>query len=529
MEHPMRASLSINHLSFTWPDGSTVLDGLDLSVGPGRHGLVGLNGCGKSTLLRLAAGDLTPQDGSVVVDGGLGYLPQDPGLDPTRTVADVLGVSATLEALERVESGDVRQDDLDLLADGDGWDVAERTAAELARLGLGRVGLDRPIGTASGGELVLLSLVALLLRRPAVLLLDEPTNNLDRAARERLIDVVTSWRGTLLVVSHDRELLNAVDDIAELRDGQVTWYGGTYDDYEAAVAVEQEAARRAVRNAESDLRAQKRDLVESQTKLAHRRKMGEKAWAEKRMPKIAMGNYKRRAEVSAGRLTGLHEDRLDAAGRQLDEAGARVRDDREVRIDLPGTVVPPGRVVLVAEGLRAAHGQAVLDLDVRGPERIGLTGPNGSGKTSLLRTVVGLADPAAGSVAVSVPARYLPQRMDVLDDGLTVAENIAQIAPQATETERRSRLARFLFRGRAADQLASTLSGGERLRATLACLLLAEPAPQLLMLDEPTNNLDLPSIRHLVEALRSYRGALIVVSHDERFLDDVGLTRRIEV
>jgi ATPase subunit of ABC transporter with duplicated ATPase domains len=529
MEHPMRASLSIHHLSFTWPDGSTVLDGLDLSIGPGRHGLVGLNGSGKSTLLRLAAGDLTPHDGSVVVDGGLGYLPQDPGVDPTRTVADVLGVAATLEALARVESGDVRQDDLDLLTDRDGWDVAERTAAELSRLGLGHVGLDRPVGTASGGELVLLSLAALLLRRPAVLLLDEPTNNLDARARGRLVDVVAGWRGTLVVVSHDRELLNAMDDIAELRGGRVTWYGGGYDDYEAAVAVEQDAAARAVRAAESDLRAQKRDLVESQTKLARRRRTGEKAWAEKRMPKIAMGNYKRRAEVSAGRLTGLHEDRLEAATDQLDAAEARLRDDREVRIDLPGTSVPPGRTVLVAEGLTPPHGRAVLDLDVRGPERIGLTGPNGSGKTSLLRTIAGRLQPVAGTVTVSVPARYLPQRMDVLDDTLTVAENIARIAPDATETERRSRLARFLFRGRAADQPASTLSGGERLRATLACLLLAEPAPQLLMLDEPTNNLDLPSIRHLVEALRSYEGALVVVSHDERFLDDVGLTRRIEV
>jgi ATPase subunit of ABC transporter with duplicated ATPase domains len=524
----MRASLSINHATFAWPDGSIVVDGLDLSLGPGRHGLVGPNGCGKSTLLRLAAGELAPQDGTVAVDGAVGYLPQDPGVDPTRTVADVLGVSATLEALARLESGDVRQDDLDLVDDADGWDVEERTAAELSSLGLGHITLDRTIASVSGGELVLLSLTSLLLRRPAVLLLDEPTNNLDRAARARLVDVVSGWRGTLLVVSHDRELLNAMNDIGELRDGRLTWYGGTYDDYEAAVAVEQEAAQRAVRAAESDLRAQKRDLVESQTRLAHRRKAGEKAYAEKRQPKIAMGNAKRRAQVSAGRLTGLHQSRLETATDQLDAAEARVRDDREVRIDLPDTAVPTGRVVLVADGL-AVHGRAVLDLDVRGPERIGLTGPNGSGKTSLLRAIAGELEARTGTVEVSVPMRYLPQRMDVLDDALTVADNIARIAPEATETQRRSRLARFLFRGRDADQLAASLSGGERLRATLACLLLAQPAPQLLLLDEPTNNLDLSSIGHLVDALRSYEGALIVVSHDERFLDDLELTRRVEV
>ena len=522
----MRTSLSVHDLSFTWPDGRPVFDGLDLTVARGRHGLVGLNGSGKSTLLRIITGNL-PADGTVTVDGTLAYLPQDPGGDPDRTVGDVLGIADVLTALARLDAGDVRQDDLDLI--GDDWDIAERTSAELSRLGLGHLDLDRPIGTASGGELVLLSLIALLLRRPSVLLLDEPTNNLDRDARRRLIDVVSTWRGTLVVVSHDRELLNAMDDIGELRAGQIRWYGGTFDDYEAALVVEQEAAARAVRAAEADLTSQRRDLVESQTKLAHRRKVGEKAFVEKRQPKIAMGNYKRRAEVSAGKLTGVHEARLEAAGAQLDEAEAGLRDDREIRVDLPDTAVPSGRVILSADALRPPHGRALLDLEMRGPEQIGLTGPNGSGKTSLLRTIIGDLEPAGGTVDVRVPARHLPQRMDLLDESLTVAENIALIAPEATETQRRSRLARFLFRGRDADQLASTLSGGERLRATLACLLLAEPAPQLLLLDEPTNNLDLPSVRHLVEALQSYRGALIVVSHDERFLDDLGLTRRIVV
>jgi len=523
----MRTSLSIHDLSFSWPDGTPVLDRLDLGLGPGRHGLIGRSGSGKSTLLRLITGALAPQSGTVAIHGSLGHLPQDPGADPTRTVAEVLGVDGVLAALARMDAGDVRAGDLDLI--GDDWDIADRTTAELARLGLGHVGLERPVGSVSGGELVLLSLTALLLRRPSVLLLDEPTNNLDRAARRRLVDVVESWRGTLLVVSHDRELLDTMDHIGELRDATLTWYGGAYADYEAAVAAEQEAAARAVRTAESQVRAERRDLVESQTKLAHRRKAGEKAYAEKRMPKIAMGNYRRKAQVAAGKLTATHEDRVETAGAQLDEAAARLRDDREIRVDLPGTAVPPGRIVLVADGLRAAHGRAVLDLDVRGPERIGLTGPNGSGKTSLLRTVVGASPPAAGTIDVRVPVRYLSQRVDLLDDSLTVAENIAAIAPDAGETQRRTRLARFLFRGGAADHVASTLSGGERLRATLACLLLAEPAPQLLLLDEPTNNLDLPSIGHLVAALRSYEGALLVVSHDEAFLDDLDLHRRIEV
>jgi ATPase subunit of ABC transporter with duplicated ATPase domains len=523
----MRASLSVHDLSFTWPDGSVVLDHLDLGLAPGRHGLIGRNGSGKSTLLRLLTGELAAQAGTVTIDGSLAHLPQDPGADPARTVAELLGIRATLEALARMDAGDVRQADLDLI--GDDWDIAERTTAELARLGLSHVELDRPIGSVSGGELVLLSLTALLLARPSVLLLDEPTNSLDRAARGRLGEVISAWRGTLLVVSHDRELLEVMDDIGELRRGEVHWYGGGYAAYESAVAVEQDAAERAVRSAEADLRTQKRDLAESRARLAKHARQGRAQAAKGGIPRIVVGGRERAAQETAGRVTGVHRDRLAGAGAQLDEAESRLRDEPEIRVSLPGTAVPPGRVVAVLDALRPAHGDVTIDLEVRGAERIGLTGPNGSGKSSLLRTIAGELAPAGGTCDVRVPVRHLPQTTTLLDEALTVAENVARIAPATTENDRRAQLARFLFRGRAADQPASTLSGGERLRATLACLLLAEPAPQLLLLDEPTNNLDLPSVGHLVEALGSYDGAFVVVSHDERFLAELDLTRRIDL
>lgn len=523
----MRASLSLHDLHFSWPDGTVVLDGLDLAIGPGRHGLIGLNGTGKSTLLRLIKGDLKPQRGSVTLDGEVAYLPQDPGVDPQVTVADVLGVASTLKALAQIEAGSAAPEHFDAVADR--WDIAERTQAELARLGLGHLDLDRRVGSVSGGELVLLSLAARLLARPSVLLLDEPTNSLDSAARDRLIAVTTAWKGTLLIVSHDRELLNTMDDVGSLRDGAVRWYGGGFDEYEAAVAVEQDAAVRTVRVAEGDQRAQRRELIKSQTVLAKRQRYAQKMWDTKREPRAVMRLRKRSAQVSAGKLRGTHEGRLQDAEARLAEAEALVHDDREIRIDLPETEVPSGRTVLRLADLRPAYGDLTIDLEIRGPERIGLQGRNGSGKTSLLRTITGELAPASGMVQAAVPWGYLPQRMDLLDPRLTVIENVREFAPAANENERRERLARFLFRGRDVDRVASTLSGGERLRATLACLLLAEPSPQLLLLDEPTNNLDLPSVQHLVEALRSYRGALLVVSHDGRFLDDLDLTSRIEV
>ncbi|MGA4954725.1 ABC-F family ATP-binding cassette domain-containing protein [Streptomyces lavendulocolor] len=516
--------ITCTDLSFSWPDGTEVLDGFQLAVGPGRTGLIGLNGSGKSTLLKLVAGELTPTGGTVRTAGELGYLPQNATLDTALRVDQALGIAATRAALHAIEGGDASEEHFTVI--GDDWDVEERARATLDQLGLGHIGLDRTIGEVSGGECVLLRLAALLLARPEVLLLDEPTNNLDLHARRRLYAAVSAWSGVLVVVSHDRELLELVDQIADLRDGEVTWYGGAYSAYEEALAAEQDAAERMVRVAEADVQRQKRELADAQVKLARRKRYGQKMYESKREPKIVMGARKRAAQESAGKHRTMHAQKLAEARERLDEAVEAVRDDDEIRVELPYTTVPPGRDVLLLRDLELRYGARVGgEWELRGPERVALVGRNGAGKTTLLRTVAGELPPVAGVVEAHVPLRFLPQRLDVLDDGLSVVENVARYAPEATNNRIRARLARFLFRGARADQPAGTLSGGERFRAALAALLLAEPAPQLLMLDEPTNNLDMASVRKLVAALDAYEGALIVASHDLAFLESIGITR----
>jgi ATPase subunit of ABC transporter with duplicated ATPase domains len=520
-------SVTVASLSFSWPDGTPVLEDLDVSFTPGRTGLVGVNGAGKSTLLKLIAGELTPADGFVRVTGELGYLPQNVTLDTALRVDQALGIAEKRAALHAIESGDVAEEHFETV--GDDWDVEERARATLGELGLERLDLDRTVGELSGGESVLLRLTALLLRRPDVLLLDEPTNNLDMFARRRLHDTVAAWGGgsrVVVMVSHDRELLELADRIADLRSGEVTWYGGNLTAYEEALAAEQEAAQRTVRAAEADVRRQKRELADAQVKLAKRKKYGQKMNEQKREPKIVMGMRRNAAEQSAGKHRAMHQERLSGARERLDEAESALREDDEIRVDLPATAVPHGRTVLTLERFRPVHGAALEGVfEVRGPERVALVGRNGSGKTTLLRTLAGELAPAEGSAVTHVPARFLPQRLDILDEELSVAANVARFAPGATVNQVRARLARFLFRGARADQPAGTLSGGERFRAALAALMLAEPAPQLLMLDEPTNNLDMASVRQLVRALEGYRGALLVASHDLPFLDSLGVTR----
>lgn len=533
-------TLAASALGFAWPDGRSVFDGLNLTVPPGRTGLVGVNGTGKSTLLRLLAGQLRPARGSVTVGGSLAYLPQDATLDTALRVDQALGIAERRAALLAIESGDPDPRHFDAV--GDDWDIEERTVATLGSLGLGSVGLDRTVGELSGGETILLRLAALLLARPDVLLLDEPTNNLDLFARRRLYAAVDNWngggggRGILLVVSHDRELLERVDRIAELRTGpaalsgsapgEVAWFGGGWSAYQEAVAAQQEAAHRALSTADADLRKQKRELEEAEMKSARRARAGRQAAASGKYPPIVAGNKRRAAQVSAGKMKGLHEDRLQDARDRREQAADAIRADAEIRVDLPHTAVHPGRTVLTLDGLTLAHGTLhEADLSLHGPERVALVGRNGAGKTTLLRTVAGTLAPAAGSVKAHVPLRFLPQRLDILDEAASVVENTARLAPELTGNEIRAQLARFLFRGARADQPIRTLSGGERFRAALAATMLAAPAPQLLLFDEPTNNLDAASVRQLTAALESYRGALVVASHDLPFLAGLGITR----
>ncbi|MFE7567546.1 ABC-F family ATP-binding cassette domain-containing protein [Streptomyces sp. NPDC057539] len=519
------ASLTCSALSFRWPDGTTVFDGLSLTFGRGRTGLVGANGTGKSTLIRLLAGLLRPSEGSVSAGGSLAHLPQNVTLDTALRVDEALGIAERRGALRAIEAGDVRETHFETI--GDDWDVEERALATLGSLGLGNVELDRTVGQLSGGETVLLRLAALLLERPDILLLDEPTNNLDLSARRRLYEAVDSWRsGVLVVVSHDLELLERVDRIAELRAGSVSWYGGGWSAYQEALATEQEAAGRMLRAAEADVRRQKRELEEAQIKIARRQRHSKKMDAQRRAPRIVAGERKRNAQESGDKLRGLHEDRLNEARERREEAADAIRHDAEIRVSLPHTAVPTGRTVLSLRELRPRFGALREgNLHVHGPERIALVGRNGAGKTTVLRTLTGELAPLSGEARTFVPLRFLPQRLDVLDDELSVAANVARLAPGVTDNHIRSQLARFLFKGARAEQQAGTLSGGERFRAALAAMMLAAPAPQLLMLDEPTNNLDTASVRQLTSALASYEGALLIASHDLPFLEAAGVTR----
>ncbi|GAA2239032.1 ATP-binding cassette domain-containing protein [Herbiconiux moechotypicola] len=521
-------SVVLHDVSYTWPDGIPALTHVSAAFGRGRTGLVGLNGVGKSTLLRLIAGELTPTGGTITTTGVVDHLPQDLTRRRASTVADLLGVGGVVDAIRAVERGEVDQELFDRI--GDDWDVEERSLAALGAAGLdleGR-GLDHRASALSGGEAMLAALVGVRVRRADVALLDEPTNNLDADGRERVHEMVRTWRGALIVVSHDTTLLELMDDTAELREGGLSIVGGPYSAYRARVEAEQAAALGALRAAEQSLKTEKRQRVQAEERIAHSERQGRKDAANRKYIGAVVDDRRNSAEKAQGSRRALMDDKVAAARRAVEAAETRVRDDDHITIRLPDPGVPAGRRIARIVG---TDGREFV---MQGPERVALTGPNGAGKTTLLRQLLGDGPRASGlgiaraDVAVD-RIGYLSQRLDSLDDDASVLANVQRVAPRVPAGELRNQLARLLVRGSMVDRPVRSISGGERFRAALAQLLLADPPAQLLLLDEPTNDLDLPSVTQLVDSLANYRGALLVVSHDRSFLDRLALTTELHL
>lgn len=528
----MRAHVRVSQLCFVWPDGTPVFDGLSFTLDARRTGIVAPNGAGKSTLLRLLAGELTPASGQVDIAGSLAYLPQDLAFPSALRVADVLGVRERLDALAAIAAGRVEQALFDAV--GGAWDLEGRTRASLAMFGLDRLALDRTLATLSGGEVMALGLAAQWLKRPDVLLLDEPSNHLDAAARQRLYRFIDEWDGCLVMASHDRALLGHVDQVAELDRTSLRLYGGDFAFYEEAVRAQSDAAEQDVRSLRRAVKREERERQQARERTERRASNARRGASDAGLPRIVAGNRQRAAQVSAGRSEDMHAARLADAGRRLAVAQRSIREEPDLGIELPDTHVPPGRWLFSGRSLQVLHDGVALfapggiDLDIRGPERIAIAGGNGSGKTTIARLLCGDLAPDAGVIRRGEGrVARLSQRLDAFDAQDTVMACFSANTPALDDVERANLLARWLFRGAAMHRPIAALSGGERLRISLACTLHATPAPQLLVLDEPTNNLDLHAVRELERALRAYRGAVVVISHDAAFVEAISPTRRL--
>jgi ATPase subunit of ABC transporter with duplicated ATPase domains len=523
----MTALLTLDSVGLITPEGRTLIRGLTLALGRERSGIVGRNGSGKSTLLRVIAGEIAPASGAVTSSCSVGMLRQN-WPDGTRSVADALGLKESLARLARLERGEGSPSDA---AEAD-WTLEARLAGALAESGLAEIDLDRDLTSLSGGERTRLAIVRLLLEAPDLLLLDEPTNNLDADGRNAVIRLIEGWQGGVAVASHDRALLEIMDRIIDLSTTGVSVFGGGWTAFAEARQAARERASADLDRAADALRQTERAVQKALEKKGRRDKAG-RAWrATGSDSKLSLDAQQDRAEASAAREGRLADRLLSERTEELAAARERVEIRTPLSISLPASGLPSQKELVALQDVVAQHGERFLfgplSLDIRGPARIAVTGANGAGKTTLLRLVVGDIQPTAGTVRrMTARIRFLDQHVSLLDERTTILANMKRLNPALSDNDAYAALARFAFRTRAGVQIVGTLSGGERLRAGLACVFSGDTPPYALLLDEPTNHLDLESIEVLEQALVGFDGALVVVSHDETFLQAVGMTQTV--
>lgn len=503
------------------PDGSMLVPEVTATIAHEAVGLVGRNGCGKTTLMRAIAGDIAPLSGSINLDGVPALMHQGPFPEGT-SVAQALGVEAQLEIQSRFESGSPLEADFDAVD----WDLSAQLNQAMSVCGLEALDLARKVEQLSGGERNRLKIAAQLIRQPDILLLDEPTNDLDADGRAFVYSLLESWEGPIFVATHDRELLENVDRIIELSPLGTFCVSGGWDVFEEAREAERERAKHAFEKAHAEVASAKKAHQASVERQQSRDRQGRQSAMRRDHSRLEINAKKERAQVTSARNRAFGADRLEQAARAHEKAASHVAKVTPIRIELPRSQLSASRVVLEAKGLCAkAAGRQLfgpLDLTILGPERILIRGPSGSGKSTLARMLSGIDKPAIGSVEIDkASVGLLDQHLELLHPEETVLQAMQRLNEALNPNALHIALARFGFRSVWGDRIVASLSGGEKVRLALACLFSGETAPHALVLDEPTNHLDIASIEMLEEALKSYDGAIICITHDKRFSESL--------
>ncbi len=531
----MQNHLSAVDLGFFLPDGHCLFKSLTFSFSAIRTGLVGANGIGKTTLLEILVGRRSASCGALTKCGRVSYLPQKTTFNSSATAAEAINLADEIVAHEKIARGEGSPCDFELV--GDRWDLPELVEITFEKLGVSHIALDRPVMSLSGGELMRLRIAGLLLEEPDFLILDEPTNHLDLFAREFIYTLIATWKKGLIVVSHDRRLLSSVDQIAEMNANGLRFYGGNFEFYCEQREMERNAAEHALLSAQQRLKKARVVAQRAKERQQRRQSASNRNSFMKNLPPIVAGNKQRAAENTSARIKDRHEHKIEHAQLEVSVARRNLTIEQSITVDLESSKVHVQKLMigLIEVNYRFPGSSQMLwpeplSLEIMGSERVWLKGPNGSGKSTLIELICRRKRPSAGEVKLGTERIcLLDQNVSMLDDSLTILENIKFHAPSRPEHELRTLLGRFLFIRDAAFKQVSALSGGERLRAGLACLLCADQSPEILIADEPSNNLDLASVGELVSALRDYRGTLIIVSHDIPFLEEIGIERTVEI
>lgn len=534
-KHSKFMSIIIKDLSYTHTDKEVLFSNLNLIINSGeKTALTGNNGCGKSTLMRILAGEASPGTGSVHCSGHLYYVPQHFGQYDDRTVAQVLGIDRKLTALHAILNGDAAEEHFARLDDD--WNIEERTQAVLHAWHLDGISLLRPLEGLSGGEKTRLFLAGMELKEPDTLLLDEPTNHLDTAGRKRLYDFVHRTSATVLVISHDRTLLNLLPAICELSRNGLACYGGNYDFYKEQKEVHRNALQQQLEEKEKALRLARKTAREMEERKARQNTRGEKASIKKGIPRILLGGLKNHAENSCSKLSNVHAEKTDKIQQEITNLKGSLPQTNKLKTDFNASALHIGKILVTAQNINFHYPDSntnlwtvPLSFQLRSGNRFCIKGDNGSGKTTLLKLITGELTPTGGTIErADFTYIYLDQEYSLIQNEYTVSEQAEAFnLRHLPEHETKTILNRYLFPQDVWNKPCSKLSGGEKMRLAFCCLMIADNTPDLFILDEPTNNLDIESIEIITATIRNYQGTVLAVSHDRDFLKETGIEQEI--
>ncbi|MBK1895521.1 ABC-F family ATP-binding cassette domain-containing protein [Chryseobacterium paridis] len=523
----------LQNISYRFPNRDLLFNHINLTIPThSKSALVGSNGMGKSTLLKLIANEIQPLEGNLNIQGDLYYVPQMFGNFNHLTIAECLKIDQKLHALHKITNGEVDEVYFEIL--NDDWDIEVRSQLALQYWGLDPLDLDQKLESLSGGQKTKVFLAGLQINHPDIILLDEPTNHLDLEGRNLLYDYIHKTNSTVVIVSHDRSLLNLVDAIFELSNQGISTYGGNFDFYIEQKEIETEALHNDIHSKERALKKAKekeRETIERKQKLDAR---GKQKQEKSGVARIMMNTLRNNAEKNTSKLKNVHAEKINDISGDLRELRSSVKNTGQMKVNFDDSNLHLGKILIVAEDINFKYNEKFLWLqdltvEIRSGDRISIKGSNGSGKTTLIKLLLGSLEPTAGTITrTDFNSIYIDQEYSIINRKATVYEFAQKFNDNALqESEVKTILSRFLFGKETWDKKGEMLSGGERLRLLLCVLSISKRVPDVIILDEPTNNLDLQNVEILTHSIKDYKGTLLVISHDEIFLDEIGVEKEI--